>query len=107
MVLHSCRDCEHWPDCPYEQADDCPTLRAEMRGVETPRHEREKPFAHLDGFAVGDARRSSAHPLDEAREQGPEAVRALAVRLLKRAGFSLREIEDVCRTGWGRTKVRS
>ena len=107
MILHSCRDCEHWPACPHERAEDCPILKAELRGVERPLHEREKLFAQLDGFAAEDAKRRAAGPLDFARSQGPEHVRALAVKLLKCAGFSLREIEDLCRTGWGRTKVGS
>ena len=106
MILHSCRDCEHWPACPYQQADQCPKLRAELKGVAKPRHKREQPFGQLNGFAEEDGVRPVATRLEDARAAGPESVRAFAVRALKREGLSLREIEDLCRSGWSHETVR-
>jgi len=105
-ILHSCRDCEQWPDCPYADADQCPKLREELRGVDRPRHVREETIGYLDEFSNVAAQRTLMPRLIDAREAGPERVKELAVRVLRQEGFSLREIEDLCQSGWSHMKAK-
>ena len=59
----------------------------------------------LDDLPTTANARPLAHPIEVARAAGAAEVQILAVRLLKKAGFSTREIGALCVCGWDHVTI--